>query len=132
MLRGETEAALEPPVQLLRDHYGNQIGVGEPMVRYHHGSSVEEPHTRLRVRCWAKHFDAVRADLESRGALIVRSHRNSTLGVLLATAPLARLLGYSRSLAQLTAGTAQGVLCLSHYDSVGCESSLRVEVYGAT
>jgi len=39
-----------------------------------------------------------------------------------ATAPLARLLGYSRSLAQLTAGTAQGVLCLSHYDSVGRES----------
>jgi translation elongation factor EF-G len=44
------------------------------------------------------------------------------MGVLLATAPLARLLGYSRSLAQLTAGTAQGVLCLSHYDNRGRES----------
>jgi hypothetical protein len=119
VLRGETEAALEQPVQLPRDYFGSQISVGEPMVRYHHGLSVEEPHMRLRVRCLAKHFDAVRADLESRDALIVRSHRTSTLGVLLATAPLARLLGYSRSLAQLTAGTAQGVLCLSHYDSRG-------------
>jgi hypothetical protein len=122
VLRGETEAALEQSVQLLRDYYGNQINVGEPMVRYHHGLSVEEPHMRVRVRCLANHFDAVRTDLELRGALIVRSHRNSTMGVLLATAPLARLLGYSRSLAQLTAGTAQGVLCLSHYDNRGRES----------
>jgi hypothetical protein len=119
VLRGETEAALEQPVQLLRDYFGSQISVGEPMVRYHHGLSIEEPHRRLRVRCLAKHFDAVRTDLELRGALIVRSHRNSTMGVLLATAPLASLLGYSRSLAQLTAGIAQGLLCLSHYDSRG-------------
>jgi translation elongation factor EF-G len=99
----------------LRANFGNQIRVGAPEIRSHCGVSIEEPHMGLRVRCLRGHFAVVRADLASRGALIVEAELTGRSGLVRATKPLARLLGYSQCLAQLTEGTAHGVLWLSHY-----------------
>jgi translation elongation factor EF-G len=69
----------------------------------------------LRVRCLPEHFVAVKTDLEARGASIEDSECTPAYAVVRATAPLARLIGYSWNLAKLTAGTAHEVMWLSHY-----------------
>lgn len=122
VLRGETETALEGPVAILREYFGSQIRVGPPVIRYHRGTCVEEPHMRVRVQCLPEYVEAVRADLEARGASIVDCDTTSASGVVRVTAPLAQLLGYSQSLAMLTAGSAQEVMWLSHYAPVDSPS----------
>jgi len=42
VLRGETEAAFEHSVELLRNYFGNQIHVGPAVVGYCNGTTVEE------------------------------------------------------------------------------------------
>jgi regulator of nucleoside diphosphate kinase len=115
VLRGETEAALEQAVELLRGNFANQIRVGPAVVRYHDGLIREEPYMGLRVRCSPEHFEAIMGNLIARGALIVASKIEPACGEIRATAPLARLIGYRRSLARLTTGTAREVMWLSHY-----------------
>jgi predicted membrane GTPase involved in stress response len=115
ILRGETESALEGPVEILQEYFGSQIRVSAPAVRYHRGTCVEEPHMSVRVKCSPNHFAAVKVDLASRGAIIVDDELTSAFGVIRVTAPLARLLGYARDLAALTHGTAHLVMWLSHY-----------------
>jgi regulator of nucleoside diphosphate kinase len=115
LLRGETEATLEHAAELLRDYFGNQIRVGPAIVRYHEGTTLEEPHMGLRVRCSPEHFEAVRADLRARDASIMASKIDLACGEVRATAPLAKLMGYARSLAKFTSGTAYEVMWLSHY-----------------
>ena len=72
----------------------------------------------LRVRCLPEYVEAVLADLEARRASIIDRDITSAYGVVRATAALARLLGYSRSLAQFTAATAHAAIWLSHYSPV--------------
>ncbi|MEP7246040.1 MAG: hypothetical protein ABI885_20500 [Gammaproteobacteria bacterium] len=118
VLRGETEAALEHSVEILQDYYGNQIRIGAPTVRYRNGATVEEPYMGLRVRCSPEYFAAVMADLEARRASIEHTECTPAHAVVRATAPLARLIGYSWNLARLTAGTAHEVMWLSRYSPV--------------
>lgn len=118
VLRGETEAALDRAIQRLRSYFGNQIRVAPAIVRYHHGATVEEPHMALRVGCPAEHFEAVKAGLIARDALIVASIIDCACGEIRATAPLAKMMGYARSLTQLTLGTAHEVMWLSHYAAI--------------
>jgi hypothetical protein len=115
VLRGETEAALEHAVEMLRDYFGEQIRIGPAVVRYHNGSTLEEPHMGLRVRCSPEHFEAIKADLIARDALIVAAEIHPACGEVRATAPLAKLMGYARSLDKLASGTAHQVMWLSHY-----------------
>jgi regulator of nucleoside diphosphate kinase len=115
VLRGATEAALEHAVEQLRSYFGNQIHVGRASIRYHEGTRFEEPHMGLRVRCSPEHFEAIKADLIARGGSILVSQIDPVCGEIRATAPLAQLLGYRRSLAQLTSDTAHEVMWLSHY-----------------
>jgi hypothetical protein len=64
IVRGETEASLERPVELLKTIYGEQLFVGELAIRYRRsGDVVEEPYMGLRVLCAPEYYDAVRADL---------------------------------------------------------------------
>jgi hypothetical protein len=114
-LRAETEAAFQSPVGILRDFYGDLIHIGPAAVRYHRGVTLEQPYMGVRVRCRAADFEAVKADLEARHGGIVDSGRTPSFGVVRAVAPLAYLLGYSESLANLTRETAHVVMRLSHY-----------------
>lgn len=115
VIRAETEAALEGPTEILREVYGDQIDIGPLTIRYRHGAALEEPHMGVRVLCAAKDFPAVRQDLLERGATLLDQEVSRTTAVVRATAPLAKLLGYSRHLADLTGGTAREVMWLDHY-----------------
>jgi hypothetical protein len=118
VLRAETETALETFLVRLQDYYGDQIRAGSATIRYHRSPELEEPHMGVRVRCLPAHFAAVKADLLSRGATILDEELTSQHGVVRAKAPLAKLMGYPRALAQLTAESAREVMWLSHYAPV--------------
>lgn|SRR5690606_5386101 len=117
-LLAETEMALERPIEVLRDVYGSDVRVGPPTVRYHHGAQVEEPYMGLRIRCAPQHFEALRRDLARRGAKLMDTEINRLYGVIRATAPLATLVGYPAHVKKATAGTAQLVMWLSHYEPI--------------
>lgn len=118
VLRAETESALERPIEILQQHYGDQLHIGSLTVRLHRGVTVEEPHMGVRVLCASNHFEAVKADLERRGAAIVEAVLTAQYGIVHATAPLAALLGFPRRVATLTDGRAREVMWLSHYAPV--------------
>jgi translation elongation factor EF-G len=82
----------------------------------------------LRVRCSPEHFETIMGDLIARGALIVTSKIEPACGEIRATAPLARLIGYGRSLARITAGTAREVMWLSHYARATDAHTVRREL----
>jgi hypothetical protein len=115
---GETESALERPLELIREIYRDQVCIGPLTVRYDKGATVKEPHMGVRVLCSSEHFGKVKAGLEQRGASITDSEVTPQFGVVRATAPLAALLGFPRELDQLTAARAQHVMWLSHYAPV--------------
>lgn len=118
VLRADTETALERYLEPLKDYYGDQIRAGSPTIRYHRSPVLEEPHMGLRVQCPATHFAAVKADLLARGAIVLDAELTSRYGVVRASAPLAKLMGYPRALGQLTAGSAREAMWLSHYAPV--------------
>jgi hypothetical protein len=118
VILGETEDAMEAPVRALRDMYGDDIEIGPLTIRYRPGDTVQEPYMGVRVSAPVKHFDAIRADLLARGASVVDAERIGPLGVVRATAPLAALMGYAKSLAELTSGRANQVMWFSHYAPV--------------
>jgi hypothetical protein len=118
VLRAETETEFEPAIEVLKDYYGDQIEIGSPTIRYHRSPRLEEPHMGVRVLCPKPHFAAMRADLMARGANILDAEVGPQFGVVRATAPLARLLGYEHALMELTSGSARAVMWLSHYAPV--------------
>lgn len=117
-LLAETEIALERPIAVLKDVYGDEVRVGPPTVRYHEGTQVEEPYMALRIRCQPEHFERLKGDLTRRGAALTDAERNHICGVLRASAPLAALVGYPAHVRTSTEGTAQLVMWLSHYAPV--------------
>ena len=117
---GETEDAMESPVRTLREIYGDELNVGSLIIRNRSGPTVsgptvQEPHMGVRVSGAARYFEAIKADLLSRGAKVLDAECIGPLGIVRATAPLASLLGYPRSLATLTSGNASQVMWFSHY-----------------
>jgi len=117
-IRGETEEILNGAVEALRAFYGSQLHVGRATIRYHYATTLEEPWMGLRIRCAPRHIDAIKADLTMRHASIIGSERHSRIGVIHASAPLSRLIGYASDLAKLTCAEAQQLMCLSHYAPV--------------
>ena len=117
-LLAETEIALERPLAVLKDVYGDEIRVGPLTVRYREGDQVEEPYMGLRIRCQPEHFERLRGDLVRRGAAVSDAERNHVCGVLRATAPLAALVGYPGHVRTTSKGSAQLVMWLSHYAPV--------------
>lgn len=115
-LLAETEMALERPIATLREVYGEEVRIGAPTVRYHEGARIEEPHMGLRIRCDPQHFDALHGDLFHRKAHVVDAEINRLCGVVRASAPMSRLLGYPQHVREVTDGTAQLVMWLSHYE----------------
>jgi hypothetical protein len=119
LILGETEDAVSRPVQILRSAYGARLAVGAITIRYRGGPVVEEPHMGVRVSCPANYCDAVRMNLEARGARLLHSTESErSLTVIRAAAPLAVLMGYSAFLTALTEGRARVAMWLSHYAPV--------------
>lgn len=118
VISAETEAALCDVIDILKGVYGDDLLVGDFTIQYRRGAVVEEPHMGVRVLCPAAQFEAVRDDLIGRAARLYDAEVSPPIGVLRATVALARLLGYSRHLAELTGGRAREVVWLSHYAPV--------------
>jgi hypothetical protein len=114
-LLAETELSLERPLERLRALYGDELHIAAPAVRYRNAEPIEEPHMGLRVLSSPSHFNSLRRDLFSRGAVITDSELNEQFGVLRASAPLAVLVGYPAQVKQLSQGRAQLAMWLSHY-----------------
>ncbi len=117
-IRAETDEILRNPVETLRSFYGSQLHVGPATIRYHNATTLEEPWMGLRVRCAPVYFEAIKADLRMRQATIVGSELRPRIGLIYASAPLSKLVGYGVDLAKLTRGTAQQLMWLSHYAPV--------------
>jgi translation elongation factor EF-G len=111
----ETELALERPLSILKDVYGQSLHIEPPTIRYRVADVVEEPHMSVRVLCASSHFPAVRQNLLARGAAVLDEELRPPVGVIRATAPLRKLIGYSQWLAQHTSGNAREVMWLDHY-----------------
>lgn len=118
IIRGETEAAVSRPVEILKSAFAEDLLVGELTVRYRKGAVIEEPHMGLRVSGSRAVIDEVRKDLDARGATTLSVENEKHFSVVRATAPLVLVLGYSEWLAQQSAGKADVVMWLSHYAPV--------------
>jgi len=114
-IRAETEDAIDAAIVILKDLHGPSLRIGPPTIRYHQGSSLEQPWMELRVECSPDHLDGVTADLLDREATIVSCDFETARCLILARAPLASLLGYRSCLETLTAGAARLAMRLSHY-----------------
>jgi hypothetical protein len=130
VLYAETESALDRPLALLQDLYADQLRVGPLTIRYRGGDVRQEPHMGVRVMCAARHFEAICHDLSARGAHLLDVELRPPVGVVRASAPLSKLIGYSKSLAEVTSASAQEVMWLSHY--APCESASGRDVHEAT
>jgi len=117
-LLAETEMALERPISILREVYGEELRIEPVAVRYKRGESVQEPHMGVRLLCAPNQFEALQLDLQNRGAKILDAELRRQFGVLRATAPLIALVGYPARVAKLTSGRGQLVMWLSHYAPV--------------
>jgi hypothetical protein len=117
-LRAETEDAIDASVAVLRKFYGPQIEIGPPTIRYHDGVTLEQPWMGLRVQCPARYLEPVKTDLIVRDATLVSFQIQLGECDIRARAPLAYLIGYSAGLSELTSGSAQCAMWLSHYAPV--------------
>jgi hypothetical protein len=117
-IMADTEEALERPLGVIRDTYGDQVRISAPAIRYREGELLEEPYMTVRVQCAPDHFEAVKNDLEARAALVVEADGRSDPAVIRATAPLQVLLGYARRLAEIAGADAGHSMQLSHYAPV--------------
>lgn len=115
LIFGETELAIERPLGILKEAYGQFLHVDPVAIRYRIGKVIEEPHMSVRVLCASRHFDSLKQDLLLRGARIQDEELRPPVGVIRATAPLRQLMGYSQWLEQHTSGNARDVMWLSHY-----------------
>lgn len=116
LLLGANEPVLELPVDRLRDAFGDSLEIESPQPRYIFDDPVRQPVMWLRVDTPCRYLDAVREDLQTRGATFHDDDcSRPPLCVIRAEAPLATLLGYPRQVSRLTAGAAQCCIWLSHY-----------------
>lgn len=109
------EDALERPVQVLRQLYGDQVEVRRPKVRYLPGEPLHEPIMHVRVSVRRDFADAVVRELRKRGARIVEQCARDRLVIVRAEAPLAVLLGLPALLEVMTDGTAAHAIRLLRY-----------------
>jgi hypothetical protein len=117
-IRAETEDAIDATLEVLNDFYGAQICIGPPTIRYHDGVTLEQPWMGLRIRCAAAHLEAVKIDLIVRDATLTSCEVHLGKCTIQACAPLAYLIGYRSVLEQITSGSGQHVMWLSHYAPV--------------
>jgi hypothetical protein len=109
------EESLGPPVELLRELYGNRLEVREPRVRLIGGVQVKEPIMHVRISLEARFLDPVARALLGRGAIPTEEYARGKHCVVRYEAPLADLLGLHGELARITDGTCRHWIALSHY-----------------
>jgi hypothetical protein len=114
-LHAKSEDALEWPVSLLRDMYGERIELGAPRVRLWRGDHVHEPVMQVRIATPRVLLEPVVEELARRGVEVQERYVAKNNAVVRTEAPLARLLGLPVRLRELTEGRAEHWFVLSHY-----------------
>lgn len=109
------EAALEGPLQVLQQLYGDDVEVRGPKVRYLPGEPLHEPIMHVRISVRRDFAGAVLAELRQRGARIVEECARSRITIVRAEAPLATLLGLPARLDVMTGGNASHAIRLLRY-----------------
>ena len=112
-LLGRTECVLDAAVASLRQRFGDRLAVDPPVVRLAHGNPTLEPWMTVVVSASARHRGDVQSDFLARSGCGAEV-RDGDPFVLEGEAPLARLLGYARSLRAL-APEAHATIALSRY-----------------
>lgn len=124
VIRGETEAAVSRPVEILKSAFADDLQVGELTVRYRtEGAVLEEPHMGLRVSAPPSLMDGIRKDLDARGATTLSVENERYFSVVRATVPLVLVLGYADWLARFSGGRAHAVMWFSHYAPVAPQAA---------
>jgi predicted membrane GTPase involved in stress response len=113
-----SEESLAPPIETLRELYGEKLDVEPPHVRLIEGVQVQEPIMQVRISTEVRFLEPVKHALAARGANPSEEYGRSQYCVLRYEAPLASLLGLTAELEGLTRGTAQHWILLSHYAPV--------------
>jgi hypothetical protein len=110
-----SEDALEPPVRVLSEIYGNQIEVAPPNVRFIAGEPMQEPVMAIRVRAKRQHTGAVLGALRMRDVKVVEECVRGREFIVRGSAPLQGVMGLADELAAATDGTAAYWIRLAHY-----------------
>ena len=115
LVLGRNEESLVPPVELLRDIYGEKLHVHPPRIRLIGGVQVKEPIMHVRISLELRFLDVVARAMLGRGAAPSEEYARGRYCVLRYEAPLVDLLGLHAELARITGGTAKHWVALSHY-----------------
>lgn len=114
---GESEEALQRPLEALRDVYREKLRASAPQVRYlSRNRERYEPIMVLRVRVAERFLPALHADLEKREVNVLEEDFSRGECVVRAEGPLRKLLGYGAALANFTNGTGQYWCWLDRYE----------------
>ena len=109
------EDALERPVAVLLQRYGDAVEIRPPRVRCLPGHPLQQPVMALRVTVRREHSLALMQELRSRGARIDEECLRGRTFIVRATAPLRDLLGFAGRLEAITDGFGHHSTRLSHY-----------------
>ena len=106
------------PTLILRDMYGDFVEVRRPRVRCVPGDPPHEPVMHVRITTRTDYLWLVIAELRAREARELERCTRGRIEVLRAEAPLAALMGLSRTLAAITDRTADVRMRLVRYQPI--------------
>jgi hypothetical protein len=112
------EEALEQPVRILRELYGDFVELRPSRARIIPGNPAQEPIMSVRVVGRVEHAGAIVAELRRRCARIDEECVRGRTLILRAEAPLALLLGFPGALRTITGGSATPSIRLVRYEPV--------------
>ena len=112
------EEALEKPVRILRDLYGDFVELRAARARIIPGNPAQQPIMAVRVVARVEHIGPIISELRRRGTHIQEECVRGRTLILRAEAPLAVLLGLPEALHGLTDGTATHSIRLVRYAPV--------------
>lgn len=109
------EEALVAPVRILRDLYGDFVEVRRPKVRCVPGDPPHEPIMHVRITTRTDYAFVVLAELRARDVRLLERCTRGRVEIMRGEGSLMALLGFSRTLAAITHGTAAHQMRLTRY-----------------
>jgi len=112
------EDALEQPMRILRDLYGDQVELRPSRARIIPGNPAQQPIMAVRVVARVEHTGAILSELRRRGMHLEEECVRGRTLIVRGEAALARLLGLPDALHAATEGTATHAIRLVRYAPV--------------
>ena len=112
------EDALQQPMRILEELYGDGIEVRRPRVRLIEGDPVQQPVMSVRVRTRRTYAAAVLQTLRLRGVKLSEECWRERELIVRGEAPLASLMGLPAELDCISEGSAGHWIRLTHYAPV--------------